>query len=441
MNLQIEINNIQHIGFASLGVNLSRSGITCIVGKNGVGKTTLIKAILNLKSADTFSRTASPGIFKPDSSMRCIYGEDTYEFSFDENINELNSRSPIPEELKSAIDVELPMPYGQRFNNFQNIMSADMDIRTALILGEYTVPAELIGFLNDIYRSNKFDSLVEVSARGGSYYCIPLDDDRYVREDHFSSGEFFLISLYRKVKGRSRLIVIDEIDISLDAAAQVHLIGWLRRFCLTEQVRIVFTTHSLALMRTLSDGELFYMDWVGGRVNIIPASYNYVKSVLFGFKGCDKYILTEDAMLKSLMEYVLTNFCSGLFYSYQIIHVGGGPNVVDLMRQNVTEEFFSAAENVICVLDGDLADFRYAQDPNVYCIPFLSVEKAIFAEYLAGRFLPDVEPDPRFNKPKNFCSAIAYDRLATEPDMIKYLCDNYQQEVRGFAQVLSEFLT
>lgn len=60
--------------------------------------------------------------------------------------------------------------------------------------------------------------------------------------------------------------------------------------------------------------------------------------------------------------------------------------MVDLMRQNSTEGFFSTPENVISVLDGDQAEYRYARRPNVYCIPFLSVEKAIFAEYKAGRF-------------------------------------------------------
>lgn len=67
-------------------------------------------------------------------------------------------------------------------------------------------------------------------------------------------------------------------------------------------------------MRTLKDGELFYMEESEGKVSVIPSSYNYIKSVLFGFKGWDRYILTEDAMLKSLLEYVLANYCSGLFF-------------------------------------------------------------------------------------------------------------------------------
>ena len=39
------------------------------------------------------------------------------------------------------------------------------------------------------------------------------------REDYLSSGEYFLIRLYRTIMSSARLIVIDEIDISLDAVA------------------------------------------------------------------------------------------------------------------------------------------------------------------------------------------------------------------------------
>ncbi|MNP64939.1 hypothetical protein D3C76_1604840 [compost metagenome] len=105
------------------------------------------------------------------------------------------------------------MPWGQRFNAFQSISSADKDIRTAVSISDYSVPEELILLLADVYGDNKFSGLKEVKIGRNNYYIMPLKDDRYVREDHLSSGEFFLISLYRKIKGSAKLIVIDEIDI------------------------------------------------------------------------------------------------------------------------------------------------------------------------------------------------------------------------------------
>lgn len=109
--------------------------------------------------------------------------------------------------------------------------------------------------------------------------------------------------MYRKIKGAARLIVIDEIDISLDAAAQSRLVGWLRKFCEEEKVNVVFTTHSMAIMRTMEDEELHYMYSEDGVIKTKLASYNYIKSVLFGFSGWDRYILTEDPMLEGFLNF------------------------------------------------------------------------------------------------------------------------------------------
>lgn len=257
MQLYIEVRNVQHINDLRIDLGLNRDGLTCIVGKNGVGKTTLIKSIRNLKIADTFSKMAQPGAIKPDSEIKYICNGADYHFTYDHELEDLNSKNIFPQDLKKQIEVELPMPWGQRFNAFQSISSADGDIRTAVMLGDYSAPEELILLLADVYGSNKFSDLKEIRVGKNNYYIMPLRDDRYVREDHLSSGEFFLISLYRKIKGESKLIVIDEIDISLDAAAQSRLIGWLRRFCVAESISIVFTTHSMAIMRTMNDGELY----------------------------------------------------------------------------------------------------------------------------------------------------------------------------------------
>lgn len=443
MQLCIEVKNVQHISSLRIDFDLNRNGLTCIVGKNGVGKTTLIKSIRNLKVADTFSKMAQPGAIKAGSKISYYCDEAVYHFEYDQSLDDLNSKDVFPQELKRQIEVELPMPWGQRFNTFQSISSADSDIRTAVMLGDYFIPEELIALLADVYGNNKFSDLKEVRIGKNSYYIMPLKDDRYVREDHLSSGEFFLISLYRKIKGASRLIVIDEIDISLDSAAQSRLIGWLRRFCETEKMSVVFTTHSMAIMRTMNDGELYYMSCENDAITTQPVSYNYVKSILFGFSGWDRYILTEDPVLEGFFKFLIATHNIPNFYSFQIIPVGGGENVSQLREKNIAEGFFGPESNVLAILDGDYEGTRVGQKNNTYCIPFLSVEKKILEDYDSGKFvLPaPLEQEPAGGKrDKKLVTAIRRQFRISHQDLYIYLNDKYPEDIAKICGVLKSFL-
>jgi len=324
MSLTVKITKVQHIQEMSFTINLAEHKLNCIVGKNGVGKTTLIKAIRNLSFADTFSKTSSSNIFNEHSAIVYNIAGKEFAFYYDRDIRSLNCKEVIPEIIKSMIIVELPIPYGERFNYFQTVSDADLEIRRAVVLENFNKPNELIEFLKDIYRSSKFDDLVEIQIKGNMYYCILLDDSRYVREDYLSSGEYFLVSLYRKIKGGCKLIVIDEIDISLDAAAQAHLVRKLRELCDQYSVTIMFTTHSLAMMRTLDVNELFYMREYDRGVEIISASYNYIKSLLFGFSGWDKSSLLKILYYRSFLDYIIKKYCFDVYYEYKIIYIGGG---------------------------------------------------------------------------------------------------------------------
>lgn len=440
MQLCIEINNIQHINTLRLELDLSKNGLTCIVGKNGIGKTTLIKSIRNLKNADTFSKMAQSGTIKPSSRISYTYNGEVYSFEYDRELEDLNSKAVIPTDLKKQIEVELPMPWGQRFNNFQSISSADSDIRTAVMLEEYSSPLELVELLSDVYCDNKFVNIKEIKVGKNSYYIIPLGDDRYVREDHLSSGEFFLISLYRKIKGSARLIVIDEIDISLDAAAQSRLIGWLRKFCEEGRVNIVFTTHSMAIMRTMREDELHYMYNDEDAVVTKPASYNYIKSVLFGFVGWDRYILTEDPVLEGFFKFLINTHNIPSFYSFQIIPVGGGDNVIHLLRKNSVEKFFGSEDHVIAILDGDYAGTRNEREKNAHCIPFLSVEKKVFEDYQSGKYklAKALNVEPTNNK--QFRKAIKKFNNVSDQDLYVYLNENYADDISKICRLLEGFL-
>ncbi|MGF7113829.1 ABC-type dipeptide/oligopeptide/nickel transport system ATPase subunit [Pseudomonas laurylsulfatiphila] len=442
MLLAIDIEQIQHIKSMKLSINLNDNKLTCLVGKNGVGKTTLIKAFQNLQFADTFTQTSPASIFSAHSAINYSVDATQYQFGYDAKLRSLNSKTIIPDEIKKNIDVELPMPFGKRFNFWDTIVRADLDIRSAIVLNRYEKPLELIEMLNDIYSTTKFNDLIQVTVKKIDYYCILLEDSRYIREDYLSSGEFFLISLYRKVKNYRKLIVIDEIDISLDAAAQTKLATTLRAFCQKYAVNILFTTHSLPLMKTLNPGELFHMEETNGIISPSPASYNYIKSILFGFKGWDRYILTEDDVLQKFLEFIIDKFRSEIFFKYKTIYIGGGPNVVDLLKRNASEEFFGIKDNVIAVLDGDQSELRYARkSPNTFCIPLKSVEKAIYTDYQDGvNRLTDITGVVDAVDAKDLYKKLIKNSIMSEFDIFNYLYTDDKIDFAPITEKLKVFL-
>lgn len=440
MQLTFKIDRVQHVNSVEFKINLSEHRIFCIVGKNGVGKTTLIKAIKNLALADTFKKTSADFIFKQNSVITYKIDDETYSFEYDESINSLNCKKTIPEQIKENIDVELPLPHGQRFNFLQTISDVDSDLRRSIVLENYTTPSDLIAFLNEIYDSNKFDNIKSITIKGTDYYCVVLPESKYIREDYLSSGEYILISLYRKIKSRCKLIVIDEIDISLDAAAQVRLIRWLRACCSEFKVNILFTTHSLAMMRMLDDGELHYMHENEASTEIKAVSYNYIKSVMFGFNGYDKYILTEDKTLKSFLQHLITKYYPNTFQKYHIIHIGPATSVADLLQRNRTEEFLSIERNVIAVMDGDMRDQEIGTRNNTYCIPLDSVEKALHHLHENGGVHHQFTIEIPERQHKRVFNDLISRNLMSQTEIFDFLCNRYDNELKEFTRILRDFL-
>ncbi len=366
------------------------------------------------------------------------------ETRYNSNLDTIDTKSIINQDLKDSIEIELPIPNGKRFDSFQRLGRIDSELRAKITTREYTKAEKLITFLNKIYKPNRFNDLKEITIRNSIYYFILKADGTYIREDYLSSGEFFVISLYKLLMQGKKLIVIDEIDISLDASAQVNLLKVLKCFCNENEVNILFTTQSLTLMRSFSSdgGLLNYMEEEKdskGTVIIKEKSYNYVKGILYGFKGWDKYILTEDVVLKKYLEFLLKS--KVINKKYKIIYIGAATSTVSLMNRNAEEEFFESAENVISILDGDQKD-ESCKNNSVYFIPFESVEKKLFHEYKknSNNFGLEVanNSNNKYKNPKNLYKNIQQNN--TEDDTFTYLNTLKHSEVDAFVGEIIKFL-
>ncbi len=251
MLFRVELRDVRPVKALTFSLDLDRNAPLCIVGRNGAGKTTLAKSIMNFALADTFRRTTSGGALRESSIVRYTVDDASFEFTYDPAVGTLSTRRPVPKSLRSLVAVELPIPHGQRFSYFHVLVEADPDIRRAIILDDDSRPDGMIRFLTNIYGDARFEDLREVKFSRGACCFYRVEEGRYVREDYFSSGEFFLVNLYRRLQSGARLIFIDEIDISLDAAAQARLVEELRSLCTEFSVNVVFTSHSLALMTAI----------------------------------------------------------------------------------------------------------------------------------------------------------------------------------------------
>lgn len=305
----------------------------------------------------------------------------------------------------------------------------------------------MIGFLTRIYGEARFDELLEVKFSRGFCCFYHVENDRYVREDSFSSGEFFLVNLYRRLQSGHRLIFIDEIDISLDAAAQARLVEELRTLCTEFSVNVVFTSHSLALMQTLHEGELLYLEAADDRSTLEERSFAFIKSLLFGFRGWDRYILVEDVSAKRVIQHLIDKHCLPTYYSYLIIEVGGVGQVVSLRQRNQALGFLAPTDAVIAILDGDQAETGHAREPSTHCMPLKTLEGAFEAVCDQPGFAPRL-PDnvyarlPQKGRDKAIYKAYLRFRLLTEAEMIELACAPQANDMKVFAdQVLLPFLS
>lgn len=354
-NHYVNIQNIKGLAELEATFDFSEKDVVIITGKNGAGKTTLIKAFRLLYDLQVFDKTSNANSLNVNSSVTFRLGDVVPELSltYNEKLKALDTKQPLPS--KQLVLSELPIPYGNRFEQFSLVAKFDADMRTNIASNQYEQAEGITDFLSSIYPGGeRLNELKQTRIGKYTFYFILQENDYYIREDHFSSGEFFLIQLYRLVTSGAKLIVIDELDISLDASAQVKFLESIKPILTEYGSKLIMVTHSLALMETANEGDLYYLERQGNTATLEQRSFGYVKSDLYGFKGRDRYILTEDPVLEGFIEYLIKTFNIKPFFNYEIIPVGGEPQVRGMAAKNDELEIFGPSEQVIVITDGDI---------------------------------------------------------------------------------------
>ena len=374
----ISIKNIKGISNLEVDFNYPKSRMIVITGKNGTGKTTVIKAFKLISDIQIYQISSAENSLSPESIVSfSLDGYAPFNFTYEAKVKALDTKDELPGE--GRVVAELPIPYGQRFLHFSLVAANDQGLRANIASSDYRPAKELIDFLKSVYSTDKYDRLLSTSVSGREFYFFLLNDDYYLREDHFSSGEYFLIQIYRLLTSGADIVVIDELDVALDASAQTRLFASFKPILKKYNVRMLLISHSLAFMETVDDGGLYYLEATDNAISLAQRSFGYIKSDLYGFYGKERFILTEDKVLSGFIHYIIKTQIA-YFFEYEIIEVGGHPQIDSMAAKNDSSQIFGDSHQVLIVTDKDIFNkLKYEGPIRKYCTPVDDIEFFIWS--------------------------------------------------------------
>ncbi|MEQ8599606.1 MAG: AAA family ATPase [Devosia sp.] len=210
---------------------------------------------------------------------------------------------------------------------------------------------DLVKAANQIFETDKFNSLhvINLTTGGGNpAFLLKVQDNpvKFHSEKSFSLGELCVLKLIDGIRGcpNQSLVLIDELEIALHPRAQIQLYRYIESVAQTKQLTVIFSTHSVSLIKSIPRNKLMFMERdEAGDVTIVRGcfpTYAIGNITLGEEKAPDTALYVEDDVAKAIVE-PLVKLClqdrfaaNNLFPDVRVIPIGPFNAVVQFLTNH-----------------------------------------------------------------------------------------------------------
>lgn len=407
-SLRIEIENLRSIKSFNFDFPIKK-GISVITGENGSGKSTIMSVLATLFSKFRINDFTEIDI-NSDTAIKISFKDRSVEYKTKEK------------KLYKSKDEKLPISgfyegsiiHGTRFRDttLTALKAADN------VNPDYLVPADdfVLSNFGYILHNNKnyYNEIFRIKKREIARDLMFLENVPYffkhnghhINQYHMSTGECLLMSLLHLINNtviRRRkefinatpyLVLIDEIELALHPSAINRLITFLEELTTRQNVAILFSSHSIEVIRRIASPNIYYLVNNNGAITTENPCYPaYVTKDLYITDGFDFLILVEDELAKYVIERIINE---NKLYNNRLIQVlpcGGWNQVLRMHIDIIKSKLAGPNVQILTILDGDVkedvkgyskSNAEYNDLPKNF-LPIKSIEK-----YLLSNLVTDV---------------------------------------------------
>ncbi len=340
-------------------------GTWLLTGQNGAGKTTLLACLDRLGN-----RLAFPQHFMTSrvSDRLDSFSKSKVSFSINEE-TVTYSYSGVRWMPKPKNKAKIVAGFGYAGvlyvgANAERVTPKPEDFEPKKI---HSVPQPIKDAANRIFDTKKFDQLRKVNVtRGNNQAFVFRVGASYYSEKNFSLGELCTLKLILKVQHMpaNSLIVVDELEMALHPSAQVRLFQYLDQVGSQAGHTIIFSTHSVSLIKSVDRKQILYLRREGD--GVIVEKEPYLSAVLGGLafveeKSADTVIYVEDYMAelatRTLVRLVAAERLKHKQNSrpkVEVVPIGGFAQVVAFLKRH--DALHRASVKSYALLDLDVKD-------------------------------------------------------------------------------------